>query len=263
MDFPLWAPARLRSEYEAIFQGQNSFSEENFSGDELTRYAQKNGFPTWHQYKGFLVIYRESLGRMLTNENARSVWEWIADERVIGLVWRRVTIRLESWCREPVLTNKEFIDERDEIAKLSAQLAGKLSKNLGSHWLMVTYAGLVPEAYREQAIKALHPDLIKLAEDRNRAPGFYIGVGLPPLHVMLNRLSELTANATIERDRPRKIHSDSALRQLLLKDICRVLYGNGCEHSTTNLATFLYLILDDESITDATIRGDLKGEEWW
>lgn len=263
MRFPDWAPAKLQRQYEAILQNEMEFSETDFSDDELTSYAQKNRFPTWEQYKDFLVIYRDCLGRLLTDENARSVWEWIADERVIGLVFGKITRRLEAWHRGQGITKKEFIEERDEIAKLSAKLAGKLVKNIGNPKLSFSYSALVPEEYRELALHTLHPELLKRAEGKGVPGAAYIGIGMPPLHVMLNRLSELVGEADEARNWPTKIHNGSGLRKLLLEDICWVLYGNGCKHSTTNLATFLYLILDDPSITDATVRGDLNGAEWW
>lgn len=262
MNFPAWAPARLRDEYEAILQNEQEFSETTVSDDELTRFAQNRGFTTWLQYKDFLFIYRDCLKRVLTDESARNVWRWIADDRLIDMVWGAVARRLKGWSQGQGLTKKEFIEERDEIAKLSAKLAGKLAKHIGNPRISFGYSALVPEEYREQALQTLHPEVLSRAEE-NGLRGIYIGIGMPPLHVMLSRLSELVSDVEPDLNWPTKIHNGSGLRKLLLKDICWVLYGNGCEHSTSNLATFLYLILDDPSITDATIRGDLNGEEWW
>ena len=262
MNFPSWAPRRLIEDYERLVQDEAEFSDAQYPLEELTIHAQKNGFPSWEQLHVFLMDYRECLSRLLTDETMRSVWAWIGDEPTINQVWGDVSKCLESWAKASKLTKKEFDEERNEIADLAKKLAQKLAKHQGNITLSFRYAELIPDAYHESALKSLHPETMRRCNEKNQWPGFHIGQGLPPLHVLIEELGK-KAKLAEYGTKPTKIHSNSAIRQLLLKRICWTLYGFGVEHSTPNLASFLYVILDDVSITDATIRGDLKASDWW
>jgi hypothetical protein len=198
------------------------------------------------------------LGRLATDENARLVWEWITDQNVRKLVLSSISRKLADWHKQPRLTKAECLNEYSEIADLAKRLSGKLALFHGDPNLLAHYPALVPSEYRERANFCVHPELV------NRSKGMgvsgYIGAGLPPLHVMLGQLAERAKSATPTK-RPRKVKSNSALRALLLDELCWIVSGNGIEHSTTNLALLLGLILDDLTINDATVRGDLKCSE--
>lgn len=265
MDFPAWAPQTLVAECKELLQEQEAFAAEQFTLDELEQYAQKNYFPTWKDLHDFLIARNSCLERLLTDGNARSIWEWVgSDGRVIELLWATIARTLETWYQQPRMTRDEFRNQCEEIADLAKDLAGKLALHQGDVRMgFLSYPLLVPQQYRARALKFIHPKCFELAKKKSyRSPENYIGAGLPPIHVLLNSLSQLAKSATYG-SAPTKIRAKSALRKMLLPQIVGNLYGNGVEHSTSNLAALLGLILKDDDINDATIRGDLKGQEWW
>lgn len=256
-----WAPEYLVRIYEDIVSFEEETKKRNPSAIEKKQLAESKQFSSWDQYISYIDHYKKIIYSLCNDDNARSVWEWIGEIDIV-YPWNSISLVIEDWYRSPRQTNKEFNDDRDEIVDLAKRLSIKLSKHYGNPNIPTNLSAFIPDEYTEKALKTTHPEFIKIAEKKKRNPKMYIGLGLPPIHVILNSLANLVSQAE-PRKGPRKIHSKSALRQKLLGRVVESLYGNGARHSMENLVKFLYLLTGDETITDATIRADLNSSDYW
>lgn len=263
MEFPRWANPELIDLWQQTNDGFNSLLSGKLSPDELEALAKRNAFASWIAMRESVIAKQDCLARLLRHDEAKLAWEWVASgpcgDSLIPRAWRQIDISMSAWKNSPRMTSGEYRNDFSEISKLADKLARKLAVHRGEF----PVTALIPDEYRGQIEKSLHPDLIQVFQRKGHAPVMSINAMLPPLHVLIEKVSTVANSINPQRAKPRKIHSESALQIILMNKLAEFLLGNEVRFSTANMARLLSVALDDDSITDDNIRMNARKQDWW
>jgi hypothetical protein len=268
MEIPTWAPAELVARYQWIVENEKANANNDLTTEELNDHARKNDFPNWVAMEVLLRERKLCLERLITHESVRSFWDWLQhspNDKNVNLLWlcNEIDRVLTKWYAFPRMTKAELKDDYADIAVLAKKLATKIAKYEGSYNLPTQYTALIPARYFAKIESVLHPELIAKfnAKGRNRAVSA-INQVLPSFAELLNVFSGKVTEIEPHENTPRKARSESALRRMMIDVLIRVVATHGLYHST-HWASFLSVALDDDTITDATVRMAVKASDWY
>lgn len=266
MNFPKWAPAEAVEIYRWMIENERSAGGD-LSIDELNDHAVRSDFPNWAKMNRFLQARKLCLERLITNDSVRPFWDWLESspnrENIhVGYIWRRVESALKDWYVFPHMTANERKKDLADIAAIAKKLAREIAKYEGSFALPTAHTELIPVRYHPKIKKVLHPDLISRFEARGHNPVKVLDQVLPSFVEYLTVFSKKVEQDDTPPRTARKARSRSALRKKMIDALFDTIGSSG-HYSSTHWANFMSVALDDDTITDATVRMAIKDSEWY
>jgi hypothetical protein len=263
--YEVWAPSEL-TELHAILAANDYGVSSSRENEQTKAYARKRGFKTLRALVEYEKNKQETLYRLISRPEMEGFWQWAARDSKgnldSGWLFGRFSGHMHSWIACAPFSKSERYDELMQISHLARELANKLENFALEPFLNFGYQFLLREGEVEQIKTVLKPDFLGKISRRRYDPA-NMGGGIannvmPPLDVLLTRLSRVAKNATTDDffhpKLPRKMRDKNALRTFLIGQLYWDLVIQECDPSPSKLATFLSVALDDAELTTDVVR---------